>query len=70
MPKATRTERNRERIDTELALTSDLLATANRLACYGGWRVAVRALYYVMMRISNRGRHQLADFLSDPNVGW
>lgn len=70
MSKNKRTERNRERIDTELALTSDLLATAQRLAVYGGWRVAVRALYYVMMRISNRGRAQLADFLSDPSVGW
>jgi len=65
-----RTERKRERFDTELALTADLLATAQRLAVYGGWRTAVRSLYYVISRISNRGRMQLAEFLADPNVSW
>lgn len=63
------TERKRETIDTELALTSDLLATAQRLAVYGGWRVAVQALYYVLMRVSSdRGRKQLAEFLNEPQI--
>lgn len=58
-------------IDTELAMTSDLLATAQRLACYGGWRVAVRCLYYVLLRVSqDRGRKQLAEFLNDQSAGW
>lgn len=57
-------ERKRERIDTELALTADLLSTAQRLAVYGGWRTALRSLYYVVMRISSeRGRKQLGEYL-------
>jgi predicted metal-dependent HD superfamily phosphohydrolase len=69
--KQTTKERNREAFDTELALTNDMLAIAQRLAVYGGWRTAVRACYYVVMRISSdRGRKALAEFLADPGVGW
>ena len=65
------TKRVREQFDTELALTNDLLNTAQRLAVGHGWHVATRVLYYVLMRVSSdRGRRQLAEFLSDTNVGW
>lgn len=71
MPNKIRTERKRETIDHELALTSDLLATAQRLAVGHGWRVACRSLYYVLMRVSSdRGRRQLAEFLNDTQAGW
>lgn len=64
--KSRRVARVRAKIDTELALTSDLLDIAQRLAGYRGWRVAVRALYYVLMRVSDdRGRKQLAAFLNE-----
>lgn len=63
--------RIRTRIDHELALTADLLDIAQRIALGHGWRVAVRACYYVIMRIANeRGRRQLAEYLIDPLVGW
>lgn len=65
------TTRVRERFDDELALTNDLLGTAQRLAVSHGWRVATRAIYYVLIRIvPDRGRRQLAEFLSDSTVGW
>jgi len=64
-------ERIRQRFDTELAITNDILDLANRLAIHSGWRVALRTLYYVAMRISSdRGRKVLVEFLSDQNVGW
>lgn len=59
------------RFDKELALTNDMLDIAHRLSMYGGWRVSCRAIYYVLMRVSDvRGRKQLAAFLDDSNVGW
>ena len=66
MKKKESLERNRDRFDTELALTNDLLRTAQDLAIKCGWKVAVRALYYVLMRTSDRGRKQLAEYLSEP----
>lgn len=64
-------KRQRVRIDTELALTSDLLDAANRIALAYNWRVAVRACYYVIMRVAgDRGRRQLAEFLLDDKVSW
>lgn len=37
-----------------------------KLALYGGWKLAVRSLYYVLMRVSSeRGRKQLATFLME-----
>ena len=63
--------RIRQRFDTELALTNDLLDVVQRLAISHGWRVALRSCYYAIMRVtSERGRKQLAEFLVDPNVGW
>lgn len=62
-----KTERVVANIDTELALTNDLLAIAQRLAVYGGWRLASRQLLYVWMRIDmSRGRVALAAFLNEP----
>lgn len=60
------TTRVREKFDHELAITNDILALAQRLAYqHGGWRVALRALYYVVMRInSERGRKQYGEFLT------
>lgn len=67
--KQTKTRRIAAKIDTELVLTADLLATAQRLAVYGGWRTACRALYYVLMRIHDgRGRKQLSEFLSEEGL--
>lgn len=64
-------ERKRERFDAELALTNDLYQAANLIACRFGWRVACRALYYVLTRIcESRGRKQLAEFLDDDSAGW
>lgn len=63
--------RTRDRIDIELALTSDLLAVAQRIAVAYNWRVAVRCCYYVIMRVAgDRGRRQLAEFLVDDKVSW
>lgn len=69
MATKTKTARVREQFDPELALTNDIVQAAQRLACSHGWRVALRAVYYAAMRISeSRGRKTLAEFLSE--AGW
>lgn len=71
MAKQKAVKRVREHFDTELALTNDLYQTAMKLACATNWRVAMRAVYYVAMRVGQeRGRKQLAEFLTDERVGW
>ena len=59
MKKRDEVKRIRETFDTELALTNDLYQMAMKLAIATSWRVAMRALYYVAMRIGGtRGRKQ------------
>lgn len=63
---AAKVKRVREQFDRELALTNDIYQAAWKLAVYGGWKTALRALYYVAMRIGGeRQRAEFAKFLSD-----
>ena len=60
-----------ENFDAELAMTSDMYQIANEMACRFGWRLALRAVFYVAMRVdATCGRKALVCFLSDDQAGW
>lgn len=58
--------RTREQFDTEIALTNDLFQTAQRMAVACGWRVTVRQLLYVAVRIGGTlGRKAFVEYVQN-----
>jgi hypothetical protein len=61
--------RVREKMDSQMAMTSDMVTLAQQMAVRFGWRWALFALYTAAIRISStNGKKNLADLLSDG--GW